>query len=254
MHIHLFACVDSQHPSLLAAARYTRIALAKHKQILAAATALHQGTAKLAQQAPSAGAAASAPTQHGKPFGGVYVYGKQTVNSQASSASAGVVAVVQATLAAVATAHRGEEALRAQRLSTGLSADDLFFEAPVANLTAGLSALVHTFTGGGASGRSNGNAAAAAAAAATTAAGVAMSQSAEGRMAGFLAVAQCVGVALGAARRHFHAFVQRFDSAAPGGQHACFANGAVQALCWTGEPEVRGLKVNAQQACVFLLR
>jgi hypothetical protein len=47
-----------------------------------------------------------------------------------------------------------------------------------------------------------------------------------------------VGVALGAARRHFHAFVQRADSAAPGGQHPCFGGGTVQALCWTGEPEV----------------
>jgi hypothetical protein len=139
----------AQHPSLLGAARAARVALAQHKQALAAAAALHRFLAQLATDSPGAA---------GKPFGGVYVYGARAPGSTAtasSSSSSGAVAVAQSALAAVAAAAKGAERVRAQRLATGLTATDVFFEAPTATLVRGLAQLVRDCTSSGTSSTSS---------------------------------------------------------------------------------------------------
>jgi hypothetical protein len=134
----------AQHPSLLGAARAARVALAQHKQALAAAAALHRFLAQLATDSPGAA---------GKPFGGVYVVGSTATAS--SSSSSGAVAVAQSALAAVAAAAKGAERVRAQRLATGLTATDVFFEAPTATLVRGLAQLVRDCTSSGTSSTSS---------------------------------------------------------------------------------------------------
>jgi len=207
--------------AFIGAMRAARVEVACHGQQLAGAAALRDHVARLASTADQPGGG-------GRGGGGAAVGG-----------GGGALAVAQRGLARVASERKGPEALRAQRLATGLGDVDVFYEAPAGGnagagggLAAGLAAMVAEACALGGSGGGGG--------------GV----GAEGRMAALLCVASCVGAALGAAQRAFHPLVQSLDSPAPGGAAAASLTGgggggsgglAGQTRCFTGSGAVRRL-------------